>query len=56
MMKTCKVLYDDDEWYEGTISGCERDEHVWKYKITFPDGDSTYLSKDDPEVKFPSSH
>ena len=36
MMKTCHVLYDDDKWYEGTITGCEKNENdTWKYKITF---------------------
>lgn len=26
MMKKCKVLYDDDKWYDGTITGCE----IWQ--------------------------
>ena len=56
LMKPCKVLYDDGQWYEGTITGCEldKDENVWKYQITFADGESTYASRDDPEVEFPS--
>ena len=56
MMKTCKVLYDDGKWYEGTITGCELIEGIWKYKITFSDGESTYASIDHPEVKYPLSH
>ena len=56
MMKTCKVLYDDDKWYEGTITGCEKYENVWKYKISVSDGEFTYATRDDPEVNFPSSH
>ena len=56
-MKPCKLLYEDGQWYEGTITGCEKDENVWKYKITFSDGESTYASRDDPEVEFhPSSN
>ena len=50
MMKTCKVLYDDDKWHEGTITECEKCENVWKYKISFSDGDFTYATRDDPEV------
>ena len=38
MMKTCKVLYDDDKWYKGTITA---------------DGEFTYATRNDPEVKFP---
>ena len=54
LMKTCKVLYDDDQWYEGIITGCERDKNnIWKYKISFSDGESTYASRDDSEVNFP---
>ena len=57
MMKTCHVLYDDDKWYEGTITGCEKDENdTWKYKITFSDGEFTYACKGDPEVRFPKHH
>ena len=57
LMKTCKVLYDDDQWYEGIITGCERDKNnIWKYKISFSDGESTYASRDDSEVKFPPTH
>ena len=52
MMETCKVLYDDGKWYEGTITGCEMIEGIWQYKITFSDGKSTYASIDDPEVKY----
>ena len=54
LMKPCKVLYDDGQRCDGTITGCEKDENVWKYKITFSDRKSTYASKDDPEVEFPS--
>ena len=31
VVKTCKVLYDDDKWNEGTITGCEKYENVWKF-------------------------
>ena len=53
MMKTCEVLYDDDKWYKGTITGCEQIDGIWKYKIMFSDGDLTYAARDDPEVNFP---
>ena len=55
-MKPCKMLYDDGQWYEGTITGfeIEKDENVWKYIITFSDGESTFACKDDPVVEFPS--
>ena len=53
MMKTCEVLYDDNKWYKGKIMGIEQREGIWKYKITFSDGDSTYADRDDPEVRFP---
>ena len=33
--------------------GIEQIEGIWKYKITFSDGDSTYADRDDPEVRFP---
>ena len=56
MMMTCKVLYDDNQWYEGIITGCERIENVRKYKISFSAGESMYASRDDPEVEFPSSN
>ena len=50
------MLYDDGQWYEGTITGfeIEKDENVWKYIITFSDGESTFACKDDPVVEFPS--
>ena len=54
LFTTCKVLYDDGVWYDGTVCGFEycETESVWKYKISFSDGETTLITLDDPEVKF----
>ena len=53
LFTTCKVLYDDGVWYDGTVCGFEycETESIWKYKISFPDGETTLITLNDPEVK-----
>ena len=48
------MLYDDGVWYDGTVCGFEycETETVYKYKISFSDGETTLITLDDPEVKF----
>ena len=48
------MVYDDGVWYDGTVCGFEYCEtgSVYKYKISFSDGEITLITLDDPEVKF----
>ena len=54
LFTTCKVLYADGVWYDGTVCGFEycETESVWKYKVSFSDGETTLITLDDHEVKF----
>ena len=55
MFQKCQVLYEDDVWYDGTVTGIEfcDEKKQWMYKILFSDGETTLAARDDPEVCFP---
>ena len=55
MFQKCQVLYEDDVWYGGTVTGIEfcDEKKKWMYKISFSDSETTLAARDDPEVRFP---
>ena len=55
MFQKCQVLYEDDVWYDGTVTGIEfcDEKKQWMYKISFSDGETALAARDDPEVCFP---
>ena len=55
MFQKCQVLYEDDVWYDGTVTGIEfcDEKKQWMYKISFSNGETTLAAHDDPEVRFP---
>ena len=55
MFQKCQVLYEDDVWYSGTVTGIEfcYEKKQWMNKISFSDGETTLAARDDPEVHFP---
>ncbi len=52
LFKPCQVVYNDNVWYNRQITGFEfNEDSKWMFKISFPDGETTIVASDDPEVK-----